>query len=1170
MCYIFHGTLTASTDSRTGVQRPAEVKAMKAQTGLLLCLALLLTASGCKNSGGTSESAAAPDTGGPEILFVSPDADQVVSGTVRVTGSAEDASAIQSVTLILDEGGAGERVVDPGEIRINGHAWSYDLDTLLLLEEGAHTLTAQAVDAAGNTGAAATLSFTVNQEYPEIRITAPAHGQVVRGTLAAAGSSAASGGITVTQVRAGLAEAGVYALADGTISWTSDIDTAAYADGAYTLRAVAAADNGASGAAAVSVTVDNTPPTVALTSHADGAALTGAVDLEGTAADAVEVDKVEIAVDGGAYDLVQGTETWSYPLDTGPLSEAPHTLTFRATDTAGNTRLLDVTVYVDPTPPAVSFTDPAAGSYFRAQDFLLQGTCGNMEAGDSLEISSDGTTFNPVDVFASPYTSWEHTLNPASDGLPDGPLTVTVRATSAVSGAVTLASRAYVVDTTAPTAAFAQPAPGSSVSGQVLIGGTVSDNLALRPAPALSLDITDGTLSDSKDFLESELVAGQFSHLWDSNLYSGSCTLTLEAFDRAGNSFSTVITVNRDDSVPSIAVISPAGGSVHGGTVSLSMTAEDLAGTLPGVEVVQVSLDQASWQDALYDLPTDRYNSDLNISGLSDGPQTLYARVRDNDGNTSQTSIIIEVDNSDPVVAISYPTALNVGDGFLHGTVEAFGTAIDAHLAEVEIRIGGSAPISLGAAAAWSTSWDTAADPGAQNGLTVTVTAVDTVGNSGSDSVIVDVRPYLAALYDENGFPDSSELVGETLTLRGDNFLAGMEVVFPAGAGSVTAAAAVTDSHSAGVEIPDSASSGEIIVRVQDPALSWVESNSLHLDVWDLKSVEDSDKVAQQDTEVSGSATYQVFFEGGGTKALYLSVNSAAKKLVESGISGGGGNFPSIALDGGTVHLAYTDGGSDLRYARTADGGTSYSVQTDLVSGGAVNAATSIAVYPAADPAENVIGVTYQASDSSLGYIVSHDNGATWGSPETVDSGPGAGSYSALAFDTDGHPLVVYYDAAGYRVKFAYHTGLFWQSGFLEDEFLQGEYPAIAADAAGGVHISYFDGNEGDLKYAYAPSRSADFTVTTVDSGGITGLHTGLGLDGAGRPHIAYINSFTYPTLRYAFYDGDGWVRVSPPNRIGLVSGSRLSLALMDVDGTDIPYLGYTDGEDAGQLIYRP
>jgi hypothetical protein len=1138
----------------------------------LFCLVLLLAAAvGCKN-GGSSDGGTAPDTGGPEIIFVSPDADQVVSGTLRVAGIAEDASDIQSVTVILDDGEAAEIIVDPAEITINGHAWSYDLDTLLLLEEGAHTLTAQAVDTVGNSGAAVVLNFTVNQEYPEIQITSPAHGQVVRGTLAAAGSSSASGGITVTQVRAGLAEAGTYALAAGTGSWTSDIDTGVYIDGGYTLRAVAAADNGASSAAAVSVTVDNTPPTVTLTSHADGAALTGLVDLEGTAEDAVEVDKVEIAVDGGAYDLVQGTDTWSYPLDTGPLSEAPHTLSFRATDTAGNTQVLNVTVYVDPTPPVVAFTSPAAGSYFRVQDYLLEGSSANMEAGDTLEISYDETNFTPVDTFDTPYISWDHTLNPVTDGLPDGPLTVTLRATSVVSGAVTLASAAYVVDTTAPAPAFTQPQDGGSVSGQVLISGTLTDNLALppAPAPALSLSITDGTLSDSKDFLESELVGGQFSYIWDSNLFSGSCTLTLEAFDRAGNSSTTVITVSRDDSVPSITLDAPAGGSVHGGTVSVSGTAGDTVGTLPGVDVVQVSLDQADWQDATYNDITKVYDIDLDISGLSDGPQALYARVRDNDGNYSRTNVVIEVDNSDPVVTISYPTAGNVGDNFLHGTVEAFGTAVDAHLTDVEIQIGGSAPVSLGAAAAWSTSWDTALDPGAQNGLVVTVTAVDTVGNSGSDSVTVDVRPYLAALYDEFGALDTSELIGEVLTLRGDNFLTGMEMVFPAGAGSVNAAAIITDSHNAEVTIPASATSGEVTVRVQDPVLNWVPSNPLHLDLWDLKAAADSAGVRQQDLAVNGTDTYQVFFEGGGTKALYLSVNAGAKKTVEGGIASGGGNFPSLAVDRGTAHIAYTDGATTLRYARTDDGGASFPVQTDLVAGGAVNTATSIAVYPGLLEADNTIGVTYQASDLSLKYIESTDNGGTWGTPQTVDSGTDLGSYSALTFDADGHPVVVYYDADSYKVKFAYWTGLFWQSDFLEDEFLQGEYPSIAADAVGGIHISYFDGNEGDLKYAHAPSRSDDFTVTTVDGSGITGLHTGLGLDGAGRPHIAYINSFTYPTLRYAYHDGAGWVLVSPPNRIGVVSGSRLSLELMDIAGTDTPYLGYTDDEDAWMLIYKP
>jgi hypothetical protein len=45
---------------------------------------------------------------------------------------------------------------------------------------------------------------------------------------------------------------------------------------------------------------------------------------------------VQVSVDGGAYQVAQGTSSWSYALDTTALSDGSHTLTARATDTSGN------------------------------------------------------------------------------------------------------------------------------------------------------------------------------------------------------------------------------------------------------------------------------------------------------------------------------------------------------------------------------------------------------------------------------------------------------------------------------------------------------------------------------------------------------------------------------------------------------------------------------------------------------------------------------------------------------------------------------------------------------------------------------------------------------------------------------------------------------------------
>src|SRR3954447_9685752 len=78
---------------------------------------------------------------------------------------------------------------------------------------------------------------------------------------------------------------------------------------------------------------DPAPPSVAIASPAAGATVSGTVTVSGTAADNVALSKVEVAVDGGAWQLASGKTAWSWGLNTTSYSNGPHTLAARATDT---------------------------------------------------------------------------------------------------------------------------------------------------------------------------------------------------------------------------------------------------------------------------------------------------------------------------------------------------------------------------------------------------------------------------------------------------------------------------------------------------------------------------------------------------------------------------------------------------------------------------------------------------------------------------------------------------------------------------------------------------------------------------------------------------------------------------------------------------------------------
>jgi thermitase len=100
---------------------------------------------GSGGGGGTS------DTTPPTVSFSSPTAGATVSGTVFVQVSASDNVGVASVGVSLDGSTLGTDTTSPYSFTWNTMAWA----------NGAHTLKATAIDAAGNT-ASATITVTVS------------------------------------------------------------------------------------------------------------------------------------------------------------------------------------------------------------------------------------------------------------------------------------------------------------------------------------------------------------------------------------------------------------------------------------------------------------------------------------------------------------------------------------------------------------------------------------------------------------------------------------------------------------------------------------------------------------------------------------------------------------------------------------------------------------------------------------------------------------------------------------------------------------------------------------------------------------------------------------------------------------------------------------------------
>ncbi|MFI2458176.1 Ig-like domain repeat protein [Streptomyces sp. NPDC019539] len=358
------------------------------------------------------------------------------------------------------------------------------------LAAGAHTFAVRATDAAGNTSATKTHSWTVDTSVPDVRVSSPAGGRTYTDAGYTAGCGTPAGDIcgaasdpqgNLTAVDLSIqrdstqlywngtdfsSPSEVYLPATGTTSWSYALPASSFpGDDSYTVTARASDGAGLTGRDSVRITMDRTaPPAPTITSGPTGTT-SGGDTFTFTGETGA---RFECRIDGGSW------ATCTSPHTNGTVADGSHTLVVRAVDAAGNTGPSSSRTWpVDATAPTIGTTFPAAGTRYNNTTYDagctagtgdLCGTTTDSPAGvDKTEISvqqtstglylsgtaftSSGQTWMP----ASGSTSWSYPL--AAGTFPaDGTYILTVRATDTVGNSRT-SSTSYVIDRTAPTAA---------------------------------------------------------------------------------------------------------------------------------------------------------------------------------------------------------------------------------------------------------------------------------------------------------------------------------------------------------------------------------------------------------------------------------------------------------------------------------------------------------------------------------------------------------------------------------------------------------------------------------------------------------------------------------------------------------------------------------------------
>jgi hypothetical protein len=224
-----------------------------------------------------------------------------------------------------------------------------------LTEGTRYYVSVTAVDLGGNESACSNEVDALAEADPldttppnNVSITSPSGGASVRGTTSV--TAAASDNVGVASVDFLLD--GILQATDSTspFSWSWNTTTASGGSHALTATARDAVGNSTT-STAVSVTVDNTQPSVMITTPTGGN-VSGTVLVSATASDNIGVVGVQFRVDGTNIGTEDTSNPYSRSWDTTTVGNGTHTLSAIARDAAGNTTTsTGITVTVSSTSP---------------------------------------------------------------------------------------------------------------------------------------------------------------------------------------------------------------------------------------------------------------------------------------------------------------------------------------------------------------------------------------------------------------------------------------------------------------------------------------------------------------------------------------------------------------------------------------------------------------------------------------------------------------------------------------------------------------------------------------------------------------------------------------------------------------------------------------------------
>lgn len=476
---------------------------------------------------------------------------------------------------------------------------------------------------------------------------------------------------------------------DGTFD--IDVSMAGLEDGDHSVTVVGTDLGGAESEPVVrSFSISRSEPESALATPTIDSFQRRTVTLTGTATDPNTIREVLVSTNNGAsFQSAEGTNAWSYRLDTTLMDDGTHSILVRAVDGAGEQGLLSTTINVDNTPPVLELTEPADGVTVsgrflvdgRGEDGALAAVRIVAQPLDEQQQAIELVTFDEPGPFA-------YIVDAAT--LPPGWYNLRVEAEDRAGNASRIARNLLVEPATvAATPEILIPADGERLSGRFAV--TVSAPPASGPVTLLVDEVPFGSLEVDARGVGTFVVE-------PGDLRSGEIDLVLESRGGGGPLRSAVHTVSLADEGPWLSVDTPGFLSFVRDRPFLTGTAGYLVTDLPAgddrdatrereailaahaVELVEVSLDNGRSFVAARGTESWRYR--IETTALPDGRHNLVVRARFANGESVVTRHAIVVDEQAPAVRLLEPSERDTFDD----TVRIVGVTTDENpLADVAV-----------------------------------------------------------------------------------------------------------------------------------------------------------------------------------------------------------------------------------------------------------------------------------------------------------------------------------------------------------------------------------------------------------------------------------------------------------------------------------------------------